>query len=360
MHPNATARFVSKQSDPRSRGRELGHAFAREVRGTWAAYQQVFTTHGLDEALVREVSDQARDQVLTWGPCQVEEIDGIAEGSGLEPWQVMAVNARSEVLARYRSPVPGECSTSVSLPEDGSPRTVQTWDWHEAFRGRTLAWQLEPQPGRVVKTFTEFGLLGKIGVTNAGLAVHFNLLQHDADGQQPGVPVHLLSRRILDEAASIAEAEALVRSTPVSASVALTLVQYDGRAGEAVTLEAAPTGVRRVEAVDGLLLHANHFVHPDLAPHDRLARSDADTHARQEMLGRRADALRSADLEVRAAAMECHESDGAGLCCHPGGPDDLTMRWLTIATIALDVEKGQLSLRDGSPCQATGGPWTEV
>jgi isopenicillin-N N-acyltransferase-like protein len=354
-----TRLFVSSKVEPRARGRELGVTFRDEVAATWTAYQRIFADHDLDEALVREVATGTLAEVSAWGPALAGEIAGIAAGAGLEPWQVAALNARSEVLARYRKPVPGECSTAVFLPTGDAPRTVQTWDWHEALAGLTLLWQLQSRPDWTVKTFTEFGVLGKIGVNSAGLGLHFNLLQHDADGATHGVPVHLLARRILDEAATLEEAEALVRSAPVSASVALTVVTTDG----AATFEVAPSGVRVLRPdADGFLFHTNHFVAPDLATHERLGRTDPDTYARQSLLGDRRALLSDPDLGLRATAMVCHEHDGAALCAHPGDPDDITQRWQTLVTIGLEVEKGRLTFRDGNPCGFTdlGAGWVEV
>lgn len=210
--------FVSPPADHRERGRLLGTTWRDDICATWFGYQRFFALHELDDALVRETAERSLDATADWAPGLAEEIAGIAAGSGLELWTVAALNARSEVLARYRPVVPGECSTAAFLPESGPPRTIQTWDWYEQMTDVKLVWQYEPAPGRTVKTLTEFGILGKIGVTDQGLGLHFNLLQHDADGRQDGVPVHVIARRILDEATSLAHAEQLARSARVSAA----------------------------------------------------------------------------------------------------------------------------------------------
>jgi len=357
-----TTVFVATKSDARARGRELGLAQRGRIQAVWRIYQQIFAAYGLGEGLVREVADDALAAVVAWAPSYAEEIAGLAAGAGLEAWELAAVNARSEVLARYRAPMAGECSTAVFLPAGAPPRTIQTWDWHEGLRGLTGVWQLQPRPGHTVKTFTEVGLLGKIGVNSAGLGLHFNLLQHDADGEVNGIPVHLLARRVLDDATDLDSAEEILGAAPgVSASVALTVVSRARGRSEAATFEVSPAGIRRVEpSADGLLLHTNHFLHPDLAVHERLGRTEPDTYARHRRLLERAALLRSPNIGDRAAAMVSHQEDGAGLCAHPGAPGDLTARSQTLITIALDPEKGRLLFRDGNPCLAGSDPWTEV
>jgi isopenicillin-N N-acyltransferase-like protein len=352
----STTLFRSAATGPGQRGRELGLAFAEPVRATWETYEGIFAAYELSIEVVREVAEGTYAEVVGWAPQLADEIAGIADGAGLALWQVAALNARSEVLARYRAPIAAECSTAVFVPPGASPRTIQTWDWHEGLAGLTVAWQLEPRPAWTVKTFTELGLLGKIGVNSAGLGLHFNLLRHDADGERHGVPVHLIARRILDEAADLDEAEAIIGSARASASVALTVVTRD----DAATFEVSPGGVRRLAPdADGLLLHTNHFLHPDLARHERHAADDPDTYDRLKRLQERSALLAEPDLAQRATAMLSHEEDGAALCCHAGAPGDITERWQTLITIGLDVDAGLLTFRDGNPCE-TVEPWVEV
>jgi isopenicillin-N N-acyltransferase-like protein len=336
-------------------GATLGETWRAEIQATWAAYERYFAAHDLDDGLARRVGRETLEHVAAWAPRLAAEIVGIAEGAALEPWQAAALNARSEVLARFRPATPGECSTSVYLPPGAQPRTIQTWDWSPLMNDAKLIWQYEPRPGWTVKTFTEFGMLAKIGVNSAGLGLHFNLLQHDTDGQHDAIPVHLIARRVLDEASTLAEAEQIVRSAPVSASVALTVVTRDGAA---CTFEVSPAGVARIPVrPDRFLLHTNHFLDPVLARGERLGTDDPDTYTRLTELGRRATALRDSDIEGRAAGFVCHREDGAALCRHPAGDAPVLGQSQTLLVIGLDLDHARLVFRDGNPC-AGGSAWT--
>ncbi|WP_113698677.1 C45 family autoproteolytic acyltransferase/hydolase [Nonomuraea lactucae] len=265
-------------------------------------------------------------------------------GAGLRAWQIGALNARTEILAASAvrngaSVSRAECSTAVHLPHDGTaPHTIQTWDWHDHLRDVRLVWAYQPRPGHQVRTFTELGVLAKIGLNSRGIGVHFNILEHDSDTDEIGVPVHLVARRILDEAGAVDEARDIAASAHTSASTAITVVGFDQGHAQAVCLELSPSGLGEVRPEgDGTLVHTNHFLDPDLARGDRVF-NEADSHDRLAALSERRVALRSADLTDRAAALSSHAPDGAALCAHPAEGAPMTSRWETLMTISLDLE----------------------
>jgi isopenicillin-N N-acyltransferase-like protein len=267
--------------------------------------------------------------------------------------EARALNARTEILAALNAVGEGECSTAVVLPGGGAPpRTVQTWDWHPHLREVPVLWAYEPRAGRTVRTFTEFGVLAKIGVNTAGLGVHFNILRHASDRAEIGVPVHLVARRILDEATTVDEAVDLARSAQTSASTAITVVTVDA----AATLELCPDGVAVVPA-DGVLLHTNHFLDPDLAEGERLAVERPLTIDRLAYLQANPDDLAAVDVTARAGALLSHGPDGAPVCAHPDPAAALHERWETVATISLDLEAAGMVVHEGGPCRIMAGTW---
>jgi isopenicillin-N N-acyltransferase like protein len=329
----------SSEADPQARGRAFG-ADAREgVLRCWAGYERLFDVWGTE---AREISEATLERTQAWAPHLAAEIAGIAAGAGLETWQIAALNARTEILARGR----GECSTVVLLPTDAPPRTLQTWDWHEHLDDVKFVWDT----GHGVRTLTEYGIVGKIGVNSAGLGVHMNILHHASDGGGDGVPVHIVARRILDEATTVDEATEIARSARVCASTVLTAV---GR-HSAVCLELCPEGLGEIHPRDGVLLHTNHFLDPELAKGEDNRDEDPESWDRLEALEARVDELRAApDL---ADVMKLHD---APVCCHPEPGAPFGERYATLATISLDVAGSRMRLRAGGPC-ADESPWITV
>lgn len=344
---------ISQERSPAESGLALGASRRPEIERTVAAYIALFAANGVGAQQVREWGEQALAETRAWAPRLHAEIAGTAAGAGLAEWQLGALNGRTEILAAAASGGDGECSTSVVL--DGiAPRTVQTWDWHDTLRHVMFLRAIEVRPGLGVCTFTEFGIVGKIGVNSAGLGVHFNVLRHVSDHADIGVPVHVVARRILDEASTVDEATDIARSARLSASTVITVVTRD----EARGLELSPVGV--AELTGETLLHTNHFLDAALADGERTVPSESTTRDRLAVLHDRAGALRSARRDERAAALLSHREDGVPLCAHA----DLSLpphtRWESLATISLDVVECRLDVHEGGPCRVTPETWQSL
>lgn len=301
--------FTSAASPPRERGLEFGEVHADEVRRTVEAYRPLIDLGRAD--VLPAIRGAAPELAL--------EIEGIATGAGVPVDELAAVNARTELLAVAAR---GECSTVVAFPDGGgAPLAMQTWDWFGALADSWLVWTIPQPDGRVVRTLTEYGIVGKIGVNGHGLGLLFNILHHADDGGALGVPVHVLARRALDRAHDVTSALALLTSARVSASTCMTLVD----ARNAVSVELSPAGADAVlPSADGLLLHTNHFLADRGRPGCRELEVGPDSHVRLDTLRR---AIRSeADVPAALEAVRCP-------------PDD---EYQTLATIALDVAAGDL------------------
>lgn len=350
-------RFETDELDPYTRGVELGRFGADEIAANVAGYTELFTVVGVQPDELPRLGRDAADHIERWAPDLGAELRGQADGAGLELWQLGLLNARTEVLATVGAIGEGECSTSVVLPERGAPRTVQTWDWHDVSNDDTLVVRYLARPGHEVRYFTEFGILGKIGVNSAGVGVHFNILNHASDGDGVGVPVHAVARQVLERATTLDDAIEIARSATVTASTVLTIVAYrDGRA-DAACVELSSGGTAVVRPADGVLLHTNHFLDEVLATGEMVP-GTSSTYPRLDHLRERLGSLTSTDaLERASVGMLVHEADGAPVCCHPDPSLSFEHRWQTLLTISLDVEGGHLQFHEGGPCTVTRDSW---
>ncbi len=335
---------------PHDRGREIGTRYADQVRDVSARYLAHFSVLGVPEATVRDIAAHSHDALRDWYPGLAEESDGIAEASGIEPWQVAAVGARTEVLTAAPSPGKGECTTAVyAPPAGGPPETIQTWDWHDSLTPDGLLLSLVTGTRRRVKLFTEFGTAAKIGVNDAGLGLHFNILRHRSDNATGGVPVHAVARRVLEEATTVAEARDIIASATVSASTVLTVATYGDGHAAAASVEMSPAGIAVVRPdTDGWVIHTNHFLDSGLV--------DGDTSTSETMSVERYEHARAVrggmtghSAPERAAAFCGGDGAAAVVCVHADASQPGHEQWGTLLTASLDLPGFALEYRAGNP-----------
>ena len=349
-------RLTTSEPDARRRGETIAGQGAMHIRTNLDDYVRLFHAADVGDAQLQAFGTQATDALADWSAGLHAEMCGVAAGAGLDEWQVGLLNARTEVLAAGGAVGEGECSTAVALPPEGAPRTIQTWDWHDELAADRLVVRYVADSGRTVRYFTEFGMLGKIGLNDAGLGLHFNILNHESDSDPIGVPVHAVARAVLDGAATIAEAVDIAASAQLSASTVLTVVTYDGVRADAACIELSPAGQAVVRPDDGFLAHTNHFLDEDLARGD-LAPSSASTYRRLKQVRGRRGAVAEADQVRRVEALRVHEADGAPVCCHPDPDVSFDQRWESLLTVVLDLERGVLGYHDGGPCGVRADTW---
>ncbi len=354
-------------STARERGTQLGAEQAESIRESTRLYLDFFLTQGLDESRVRAIAESCYVQLAEWAPSLAEELAATAEAADVELWQLAAVNARTEVLSVLPPETEGECSTAVFVPGGGSaPQTIQTWDWLHFLcpTGHLVEFRPDSRGERstgseltggtaagLVRMFTEPGVLGKIGVNDAGIGVHFNILHHTSDRGVEGVPVHAIARRVLDEATSIDEAEQIIRSARPSASTVLTVTQSAAGARQAACFEISPERVSVVlPGADGWLIHTNNFIAQDQLSGEA-TRDRSTTYARLAHLAEQQTAMSGLAFEERARGM-CGEAGLSAPVCFTPSPDEpLSEQWATLMTIGLDLEAAAIDYYPGPPSE---------
>lgn len=343
------------ETDAATRGSTFGTACREQISATLAEYEALFHDRDVAAELVRELSENTRALVAEHAPSILREIDAMAIAAGIEPWQAMAVNARTEILAR--AAVVDECSTAVLLPADGSaPHTVQTWDWYAQMAADTVV-RVQPagDDARVV-TYCEFGQVAKIGLNTLGLGVHLNILAHARDGERVGVPVHVLTRMILEQASTLAQALQIIDSVPLGASTVLTVVTTEPAAA---CIELSPAGWAVLPAAVGQpLLHTNHFLDPRLSEGQVETMFSTSRDRLEFLTAHGCDALAQSDPVARALALA---SDAPGSICVDPDPRRAPFdRPETKATITLDVERAELGIHVSHPLAVSRAGWQTI
>lgn len=339
--------YRSTETDPFARGLDFGRVHGEKIKGTIAGYRAMWQAArpGYDPAPDGLAALAATEAFV---PHLAQEMRGMAEGAGLDPALIGAINARTEILARLKARTRGECSAVIALPTEGPPVALQTWDWYDRFRQNWLVWEVPLADGTTTKTMTEYGIVGKAGLNTRGLGLLFTILHHEDDGQSIGLPVHVAARASLDLGRDLHHAAQLLAQAPVSASSSLNLSAWNHGHAAAITVELHPGGPSFVLPTrDGLLVHTNHFLAPGPAARDTEPTAFPDTLVRHSMLSRRLSGSASA-AEV-LAALNCHMGADSALCCHPV-PGEAGDQYATLATVRIDLAAGELHAHDGGPC----------
>lgn len=262
--------YLHLTGTPHQRGLTYGRSASPLIHRAVAIYAEYFLRSGVEWTAVRQAAAGVWDFLEQEVPASAAEIAGIAQGSGRDLWEVVALNARTEIAyglgqawrGGKAGPTPDGCTALAVLPEHTGGLGVlagQNWDWLASCMPVRVALHVELANGHELLTFCEAGQLGKLGVNSSGLVVCLNLLSSSADGLS-GMPVHLLCRLALEQA-QLSQALRVVGQWPRASSSNLLLAQgKPGGDGEALDVEFSPRGWRVLEPEGGFLAHTNHFL----------------------------------------------------------------------------------------------------
>jgi isopenicillin-N N-acyltransferase-like protein len=330
------------------RGRTHGRLARERVGRSLANYARLFASCGLGWDEVQRRGAAYRDVVGNLEADLLEEIEGIASGAGCEESEILALNARTELLPPKFLGAPGtdagECTAIAVQPgasATGGTLLAQNWDWLGVQREALIFLRL----GNRFLTLTEAGMLAKIGLNRHGFGVCLNILRSPGDGKRPGVPVHVLLRALL---ACEGVQEAIALASRLSFGGSSNVLCADA-AGGAASLELSPMGVRVLGAEAGTLCHTNHFIAAgtegwqaqladNLSTEPRLARARAHAGARPKQ--------GLDDLE----RMLRDESEGfLSICRHPDPSLPEEARIETVASVVMELGRGAMHVAPDIP-----------
>lgn len=277
--------LIEAAGAPREMGRQYGRAAAERIHRSVAIYQRGFAERGVDWPLARQIATQFAPRIEKRYPRISEEMHGIATGAELAFADIVAINSRTELLYGGFGTHPGTpdadidgCTGAVALPgttADGHLLQAQNWDWRDECADSSIVLKLVPDEGPRMLIFVEAGLMARIGLNDAGLAITGNFLECELDGKRSGVPVPVVRRDALTHR-SLGHALNAVYRSERAFSINLLLSHRDG---EAINLECTPEEIFWLLPEDDILVHANHFVSPAARAklHDRGLLTNADS-----------------------------------------------------------------------------------
>lgn len=343
--------IIDAAGSPRERGRAHGEQ-ARDLIATgleqWRA-ELAASGREADE-LWKGLSRVSgfRDAAARWAPDLLEEVEGIAEGSGADPDAVFATNCLDEAWW-WHEKGPG-CSAVALADLDGRPVIGQNMDLDTWMDGTQVALRLAPDDGPEQVLLSRAGVLGLCGANDAGVGLVVNALDQ-LPVAMDGLPVAFVLRLLVGQT-SLDDVEPLLREIRHASGQAYTLASANGVVG----FEAGGDYVASYTNDDGrpgARWHTNHPLATDAPrehvgdPHDWATGSSKP----------RLDRVDGAVKEISSAddLAELLSDSDAGICMYPG-------RWrddgFTFGSLVVEIDTPpRVRMTAGPPDRS---PWVEV
>lgn len=279
------------------RGHQHGVALNAEIEKTLNYYLSLFA---LPEKQLLQQARQYRDIIAEFDARYCEEIEGIAAGAGIDAEFIYMLNARSEILNNLSIP---ECTTVFNQP---TGLLAQNWDWSETLEPVITLLRIENELGHKLVTLTEPGILAKVGMNNAGLAVSLNILK--SAERLKGLPVHVLLRAFLD-CRRLDEVEEVLKR--VSVGKASHVLVADAKS-QYLCIEFSGNKHYLIKADHhGLIIHTNHYLADESLNQAEAFPSTRERHFRaSEMLS-----YERSDAGVKKVLLD--QSQGLSSICRP-------------------------------------------
>ncbi len=354
---------VRVSGDPAARSRQYGE-FARDlIHATREGYERAFDAKGVSWSAAVEQALTYVPWIEQHTPGLLEEITGIADGSGLTFAEILTINCRSEILhaatVGASKRIFAECTSFAIEPDrsaSGESVVGQNWDWLEYLSGSTILLEVDRDDGPNYVTLVEAGLLAKMILTQNGIGIGVNTLASSLDGTTRGVPFHFLIRSLADQP-HIAGVLEQVAGLPRAASGNYIVANGDGAVLNIETSPGGPGNVSPQFSTNGAVVHANHFSSPVPGGYDLAPFSMSDSPVR---LGRITRLVANADEPLGdddlRAALSDHAEWPNSVCCHPDRGADPDERWKTISSVVMHPARRSIDYTAGPPCESVW--WT--
>lgn len=345
---------------PRERGRQYGEAARAPIARSVAFYAE--STARKTGLSWPEILDRAPAWVPViegYLPDIVDELRGIAEGSGHTFEEILALNSRGELtkgnpFTDRRSEDEG-CTSFAMLQQANALGRVwagQNWDLWDAIADTVVVLRIA-QPGKpTIICHVEAGQVGRHGANSAGIALNANGLGAGF-GTGLGVPGTFVRRKVL-ESWDMHDALDAIFSVRQSLSSNLLLTHADGFA---IDVETTPGRHGWMYPTEGLLVHGNHFqsfVPPQIEQSYKPFSVDSlyRTPRVEEGLSRaRVDGTTEEAVEtIVQTTMSDHFGHPNAVCQHVDPRRHELDRYSTIVSSLVDLTTGTYRLTPGLPC----------
>ncbi len=345
-------RIITAGGDPFAMGQAIGAAVAGAVRDRVLGHREfrAMTALWAGTSYLGQLEAAARQAY----PRLVREIEGMAEGAGVDFATLFLWNCRGDLYASKDTAAAGAEAragaggcTTVMIPGDaaggvpaGAPLVIaHNEDGAAEFADCRFWLRASPDEGRSFESYLYPGMLPghAFAVNDAGLVQTINNIRvHDL---KPGVPRHIIARAVLD-CADLDAAVAVLRRGDRASGFHHALA----RVGDHRVLSVeAPASACQVRDIERPCVHANHLIAPELGDlPQEITKSSA---FRQD----KASALLAAGKSASPEEILFYRGADAGrsILMRPGADTDDFGYTLATGVFEIDAEKLRFSVHLG-------------
>lgn len=341
---------------------EIGYAHGfqgrKQVNITLANLKKTsLETAGCDWEGCKRIASAFMDVVKSKVPEYLDEIRGIADGSGNSFEDIFALNCRTELGGQFARQygvnmetvrkMVGGCSVmgiTQKRTSTGTNLYCQNWDSSPA-QLETLVFVIARQKDKPAIAWAgEAGLICRMGGMNdRGIGLGGNTLSTDAPIDFDGLPLQFAYRYIMDQK-TFPDAVAAAVDSHVASNINLMVA---GPEGEMVDVEVEYKGYGILNKKNGVISHANTYKHPKLpsAPYREM------DYPRGVLRSFRLDTLveelegNELGVEDIKRIMTDHQANYPFSICRHGSDT------MTVFSSISDLNKLEMHLSIGNPCE---------
>jgi isopenicillin-N N-acyltransferase-like protein len=171
-------RLVDIEGEPFERGYSYGSQTRDLVLKAIDFYTGIFAQTGMTWDQVKRAGQIYAERLRGISEPLFLEIEGIAQGAGVELGEIVALNARTEL--RYggdanKDLLSGEgCTGAIAVDtavKNGRVIHGQNWDWLSECAEFSIVLRIKQKDGPTILTLVEAGTLARCGLNSAGIAI---------------------------------------------------------------------------------------------------------------------------------------------------------------------------------------------
>lgn len=335
------------RGSPRDRGFAYGQKHSDRLKKLLESHYNFYSLHlntAKDEAL-REASKYA-SPIRDYSEDVAEELEGTAEGAGVQAEEVLLVTAFNEIFyprlkKNCTSFAVRGTATSDGLTYVGQDNDEGIEPWLDGECTTLTRYVQKDAPTALIYTYV--GAPAMMGINSEGLSVCINALAYPK--VRVGVPLLAVTREVMNQRTLDGALEAVERASR-SYSINFVLGTPEG----IVDLETYPDEMF-VHRSDDVIYHANHCLYSEGYEFEN-TEYRANSITRCDRMGALIGAHRgNLDLKRLQAFLSDHEGKPHTICRHPDPSKPHYKRARTLDGMIFVPEKREAWFAKGNPCE---------